>query len=209
VSGVLPVREGDYEFVHLLDIFDRNVRRLADVAARLERLSHASVEDAFVPLHHRVNLSRVVQGVADTLSDMARARGVRIEITGPLPVLDADAARIEMIFLNLMANAIKYSDPGKPERRVQVMEVPDAARPTVIVRDNGIGIPARHVQHIFREFVRAHAQRDRELGTSGLGIGLSIVRDSMDASGGEVRLESIEGVGTTVTLSWPVGRRRG
>jgi signal transduction histidine kinase len=71
------------------------------------------------------------------------------------------------------------------------------------VRDNGVGIPADRLQNIFREFVRAHAQRDNERGARGLGLGLAIVRECMDAANGSVRVESREGVGTTFKLTWP------
>ena len=203
IAGVLPVREGDFALVRLLDVFDRNVRQLAGVAGRLERLSHASVEEAFVPRRQRVDLTALVHEVADKLGSLARARGVRIDVPEVLGVLNTDATRTEMIFLNLIANAIKHSDPAKPERHVEIACLTDLPRPTVIVRDNGVGIPAKRVQHIFRELVRAHPHRDRALAETGLGLGLSIVRDAMDAAGGEVRLESTEGEGTTVTLTWP------
>ncbi len=203
MSGVLPVREGDVEFTHLVDVFDRNVRRLADVAARLERLSHVGGEATLMPLQQQIALSQVVASVVEKLSDMAQARNVDIQVDPELPVLEVEMGRTEIVFLNLIANAIKYSDPGKPARLVEVASVHDAPSPTVIVRDNGVGITARRVQHLFREFARAHAHRDRDLRDQGLGLGLSMVRECMDAAGGAVRLESEEGQWTEVTLSWP------
>ena len=203
ITGVIPVREGDMELTHLLNVFQRNVRRLADVAARLERLSHEGVAESVFPTKQRIDLGVLVAEVIDKLSASAEHYGVHIQVGVDLPTLDLDPARAEMVFTNVIANAIKYSHPAKAKRLIEVLAVPDERNPTVIVRDNGIGIPAKRVQHIFREFVRAHAQRDRELGAEGLGLGLSIVRESMDACGGSVRLESIEGEGTIVTLTWP------
>jgi signal transduction histidine kinase len=107
------------------------------------------------------------------------------------------------VFLNLIANAVKYSDPSKSARWVLVERVLDAKAPTVIVRDNGIGIPRDRLDAIFRQFVRAHAQRDLELGAHGLGLGLAIVRECMDACQGTVSVESVENTGTTFTLTWP------
>lgn len=205
--GVVPVREGDYELTHLLDLFDRNVRRLADVASRLERLSHDGLDEPLPGHESTVDLGVLVAAVAEKLRDMAQARDVRVQMDRGLPTLRVDPARTEMIFVSLIANAIKYSDPAKPARLVEVLGVRDEPQPTVIVRDNGVGIPRRRVQHFFREFTRAHAHRDRDLGDHGLGLGLSIVRDSMDAAGGTVLLQSTEGVGTTVTLSWPARTR--
>jgi signal transduction histidine kinase len=208
IGGVLPVRAGDVETTHLLDVFQRNVRRLTDVALRLERLSHTGVDESVFPSAQRTDLGVLVGDVVERLRDDAAARGVRIDVDSDLPVLELDPARAEMVFDNVIENAIKYCDPAKPHRQVEVSVVKGQRHPTVIVRDNGIGIPARRVQHIFREFVRAHAERDRELGAEGLGLGLTIVRDSMDACGGTVRIESTEGEGTAVTLAWPDRARR-
>jgi signal transduction histidine kinase len=208
IGGVLPVRAGDVETTHLLDVFQRNVRRLTDVALRLERLSHTGVDESLFPSAQRTDLGVLLGDVVERLRDDAAARGVRIDVDPDLPVLELDPARAEMVFDNVIENAIKYSDPAKPHRQVEVSVVKGQRHPTVIVRDNGIGIPARRVQHIFREFVRAHAERDRALGAEGLGLGLTIVRDSMDACGGTVRIESTEGEGTTVTLAWPDRARR-
>jgi signal transduction histidine kinase len=203
ISGMIPVREGDMELTRLLDVFQRNVRRLADVAGRLERLSHTGVYETVFPTSQRIDLGELVAEVVEKLAALARSYDVHVQIGADLPTLEVDPARTEMVFTNLISNAIKYSDPAKPRRLVEVLNVPSEGQPTIIVRDNGIGIPAKRVQHIFREFVRAHAQRDRELGAEGLGLGLSIVREAMDATGGTVRLESIEGEGTTATLTWP------
>ena len=131
--------------------------------------------------------------MVDKLEEMAPARDVRIQVDSELPVLGVDIGRTEIVFVNVIANAIKYSDPAKAARVIEVVSVRDAAQPTVIVRDNGVGIPSRRVQHLFREFARAHAHRDRDLRGQGLGLGLSIVRECMDAAGGSVRLESEEG----------------
>jgi signal transduction histidine kinase len=120
-----------------------------------------------------------------------------------LPELFVDPARTELVFLNLIANGIKYSDPAKRRRVIQITAKPGAPRPTILVQDNGIGIPAERLQHIFREFVRAHAQRDDDGGVQVLGLGLATVRECMDAMGGDVRVQSREGEGTTFTLTWP------
>jgi signal transduction histidine kinase len=203
IGGVIPVREGDIELTHLLNVFQRNVRRLADVAARLERLSHTGVDETVFPTNQRTDLGALLADVVEKLGDLAQLYDVHIQVGADLPTLVVDPARTEMVFTNLISNAIKYSDPAKTKRLVEVLNLPGERSATVIVRDNGIGIPAKRVQHIFREFVRAHAERDRELRAEGLGLGLSIVREAMDASGGTVRLESVEQEGTTVTLTWP------
>jgi signal transduction histidine kinase len=73
----------------------------------------------------------------------------------------------------------------------------------VHVEDNGLGIPAPLRERIFNQFVRAHAHLDEELGAQGLGLGLAIVRESMEVMKGTVTVQSTEGQGATFTLTWP------
>jgi signal transduction histidine kinase len=203
IAHALPVSDGDVEATRMVDMLHRNVDRLTEVTANLERLARLTRVTDVMPREQRVDLSAVVADVAHQLADMADARGVQVRVEENLPELFVDAARTELVFVNLLANAIKYSDPTKRRRVVQVTAKPGASQPTIVVQDNGIGIPADQLQHIFREFVRAHALRDDELGAQGFGIGLSIVRECMDAMGGTVRVQSSEGDGTVFTLTWP------
>ena len=202
IAKALPVRAGDVEAARMMDIFNRSVSRLTDVTGKLERLARITRAVDLSPSEQDVDLSALAAGVARQLADMAAARNVRVIVRPNLPMLHLDPARAELVFINLIANSIKYSDPEKPDRFVEIYGA-DGESPSVIVRDNGIGIPAARLQHIFREFVRAHAQRHDEAGRGGLGLGLSIVRECMDAANGRVRVESIEGKGTTFKLTWP------
>jgi signal transduction histidine kinase len=73
----------------------------------------------------------------------------------------------------------------------------------VAVRDNGIGIETESVNAVFKQFFRAHADRDAEFGVDGAGLGLSIVADCVQAIGGRIAVESTVGLGTTFTLTLP------
>ena len=139
---------------------------------------------------------------------MAEARGVAFDIGPRLPTFAADAGRVELVVMNLLANAIKYSDPSKPARAVRVEADWSSTHPRVLIRDNGIGIPKSKLDLIFEQFVRVHAHLDDELGAQGMGLGLSIVRESMEAMGGIVSVESVEGEGTTFVLEWPAISQR-
>jgi signal transduction histidine kinase len=202
LTRVLPVPEGDNDALRLRDTLDRNVGRLGEVAGMLERLARLSRSDN-APNEQRVELTALVRDVASQLSDMAQSRGVSFVIDEQLPALVIDAGRLELVMMNLLANAVKYSDPAKPSRVVHVDCDATAPRPRVCVRDNGIGIPASKVAVIFDQFVRVHEHLDVELGAQGMGLGLSIVRECMDAMGGSVRVESVEGVSTTFVLDFP------
>lgn len=200
VGRMLPA-EGDA--ATMVAMLNRNVQHLADVAGKLERLarlSRAAGDDS--PAEQTVELTALARDVARQLTDMAAARGVEIIVDDGLPVVVTDAGRAELALVNLMANAVKYSDAAKPSRWVRVRRTP-GSRLSVMVEDNGIGIPTGRVAAIFEQFVRVHAERDDELGAQGLGLGLAIVRESMDAMRGTVTASSEEGAGTTFTLTWP------
>lgn len=200
---MLPTHLGSPDSPRLLQTLDRNVARVSEVVNRLERLTRLNSAPDDVPTTQAVNLSALVTDVVDQLAEMTAAREVEILVADDLPVLVLEPARAELVFLNLIANAVKYSDPSKSARRVHVERGSDAEASTVVVRDNGIGIPRDRMAAIFRQFVRVHAQRDLELGAHGLGLGLAIVRECMDACQGTVSVESVENVGTTFTLKWP------
>jgi signal transduction histidine kinase len=175
---------------------------------QLERLTRLSPAPEDGPGEQEVRLAALVSDVAQQLADMASTRGVDIVVADDLPSLVLEPGRAELVFVNLIANAIKYSDPAKSDRYVRVEAVADAQWPTVTVRDNGIGIPGNRLESIFHQFVRAHEQRDSELGAHGLGLGLAIVRECMEASQGAVSVESVDKAGTTFTLVWRIAPAR-
>lgn len=202
LSRMIPAPDAQGQ--QLVATLERNVVRLGDVAGKLERLARLTrASDDHLPTEQEVELSAVASDVAKQLEDMATTRSVAVEIAEDLPSLVLDAGRVELALINLIANAIKYSDPEKPERYVRVRR---AAGPgsSIVIEDNGIGIPEPKLIMIFEQFVRAHADRDEELCAQGLGLGLAIVRECMEAMKGTVTVTSQDGVGTAFTLTWPV-----
>jgi signal transduction histidine kinase len=208
LARVLTPRDGDPETARLVETLERNVVRLGEVAGKLERLARLTRRQDTAPNEQQVDLSAVVQDVAGQLREMADARGVVFDVAPQLPIIAADAGRVELVVMNLLANAIKYSDPAKTSRIVSIELDGTGGCFRVRIRDNGIGIPSAKLETIFDQFVRAHPHLDDELGAQGLGLGLSIVQESMEAMGGRVTVESVEGMGTTFTLEWPGMTRR-
>jgi signal transduction histidine kinase len=200
LARVMPA--DDPSTAPLVQTLERNVVRLGDVAAKLERLARvARVSDPDTPTEQEIDLTAVASDVERQLQDMAMTRGVRVIVDQGLPRIFADAGRVELVLINLIANAIKYCDPHKAERYVRVRQTPKSGR-SIVIEDNGIGIAPAKVAAIFEQFVRAHADRDEELGAQGLGLGLAIVRECMEAMNGTVTVSSQDGQGAAFTLTW-------
>jgi signal transduction histidine kinase len=126
-----------------------------------------------------------------------------------LPAIEVNAAAVELSLSNLLSNAIKYADRSKSERWVAVDakvedEVRGVNRLTVRVRDNGIGVPSEGRMHLYERFFRAHATTNPDI--EGTGLGLSLVRDTIKALGGETWAEFAPEGGSVFAFSLPCRR---
>ena len=150
-----------------------------------------------------VDVTEVLRKVVEMLRPNAESRGQTIELDLPegtaLPALRADSASLESLFVNLVANALNYSDEGG-HVRVEVGGGPDEIR--VAVEDDGFGIEARHLDKIFEKFYRVKNDKTRYI--VGTGLGLPIVNGIVDAMGGRIEVQSEVGSGSVFTVYLPV-----
>jgi signal transduction histidine kinase len=169
------------------------VRNSATMKMTLDNLVELSRvgEDARQSRH--IALPSATAEVVRQLRESARARGVEIRVPPDLPAIDVSAAAFELCLSNLLANAIKYSDPAKERRWVEVranLITPDdggAPETVVEVRDNGLGVPEQKRAQLFKRFFRAHEDITGEI--DGTGLGLSIVRETAASFGGKAWAE--------------------
>jgi signal transduction histidine kinase len=172
------------------------VTRLSGIIDALLRLSRAGrVEYQVQP----VDVAAVARRVADALHNTASEKQVEIRI-GDLPPASGDPTAVEQVFANLVGNALNYLDPGRPGR-VEVGGTRDRDTVTYFVRDNGRGILAAHLPKLFQAFQRLHPDA-----ATGEGMGLAIVRRTLERLGGSIRAESEPGVGTTFVVKLPAPR---
>ena len=138
--------------------------------------------------------------LADEFQEDVRRKGFTIEVTwvGPPAVIAADEAALGRALWNLLDNAVKYSPSC---RTVWVTGGLEDGRLVVSVRDRGLGVPTRERRAIFRKFVRGSTGDAPPVGGSGLG--LALVEQIVEAHGGQVRLESALGEGSTFSLVLP------
>ena len=149
-----------------------------------------------------LDLDAVVSAAVERVEPLAQQVGVDlVSRPGPAGVgVRGDERQLVSAVVNLLENAVKYSDRGS----AVVVEASAAGDwVDVVVRDKGIGIPAKDLERIFERFYRVDRARSRE--TGGTGLGLSIVRHVATNHGGEVLVESQEGLGSTFTLRLPAG----
>jgi signal transduction histidine kinase len=200
IEGYLDAAEDgisvpDEDTVAVLRIQTARLRRLADDLAavaeehRLER--------------RPTDLTTVVRTAIAAARTAYAAKGVDLhEQTDPaLPLVDADAPRLDQVLTNLLDNALRHTPTGG---LVTVTTRHAAGHVEIRVADTGTGIAPDHLPHIFERFYRADTARDRDHG--GSGIGLAIVHAIVTAHGGYVRADSPgPGRGATVTITLPTG----
>jgi signal transduction histidine kinase len=143
----------------------------------------------------------LVKRVGKTLRPLAQIKDLsyhaRIDASMP-NLLNGDPDRITQIMLNLVENAIKFTDHGE----VNLHITPDGSHWSIQVSDTGIGIPIEVQSKLFQAFEQANYKITRE--TGGFGLGLSIVRELATIMGGKVELESAEGSGSKITVTLPL-----
>ena len=183
-----------------LEIIGRQVDRLAAIIEDLLALSRLEQSEATgsLPLQSQP-LAAVLATVAEDCRPRAAERSVRLEIDCPPDVTaDVNGPLLEQAVINLVDNAIKYSEP---DQTVRLAAARDGAEAVIRVRDEGCGIAAEHLPRLFERFYRVDKARSRKLG--GTGLGLAIVKHIAKAHGGTVDVESEPDVGTTFTLRLP------
>lgn len=181
---------------------------LDDVYRELERLhvlvndllDLASIESGRNTLKLApIDARKVIEEAVATVVPQAKQRDVGLELTIP-PALsvEADQVRLRQILVNLLANAVKFTPTGG---LVRLRAAEDSDGVVFRVEDTGIGIPAKDLPHIFDRFFRVTRGRSRLQGGSGLG--LTIVKQAVDAHHGRISVESTEGEGTTFEFVLP------
>ena len=190
---------------HFLSRSAAQVSRLQGVVTDLLQLSRLESRDEDRALL-RVNLIEMLRSVfTDKLQD-AHLADIALEIALPdesVEVLGENES-LEQLFTNLIDNALKYSPFGSVVR--VVAELSDSTVKIQII-DQGIGIPVKEQARIFERFYRVDRARSREKG--GTGLGLSIVKHITELHGGKVTVESIEGKGSTFTVTLPIAYSQG
>ncbi|MES2310432.1 MAG: ATP-binding protein [Verrucomicrobiota bacterium] len=165
-------------------------------------LSLARLESRRVPLQFEcVSLGLHLETLMEDWKKQVEAKGLLLQFETPSTPIEGelDLLRFEQIVNNLMDNAIKYSKPGA---HICVTAKKEGSDFELRIQDQGVGIPASDLPHIFERFYRVDKARSRDMG--GTGLGLSIVKHIVLLHQGEAKAESEEGKGTTIIIRLPL-----
>jgi two-component system, NtrC family, sensor kinase len=146
-----------------------------------------------------VRITALLEQCMRTVEPLIKEGVAQVKVLdGELPSMTVDEERLRQILMNLLSNAAKFTSSGRIEVRTRV----ENGFVEFTVADTGIGIAAEKLALIFEEFEQAHAGTAREYG--GTGLGLAIARRLARLLGGDIRVESVPGQGSTFTLALPI-----
>lgn len=153
-----------------------------------------------------VDLARESQLVVRLLSHQAESKGIKLELKHPatFPLVMCDPTRVRQILVNLVGNAVKFTERGEVTVSVTLdpLDAGGQTWVTLSVADTGIGIPPDRLSQVFQPFAQADAGTPRRFG--GTGLGLSITRRLVDLMNGTIEVESEEGKGTRFHVRLPM-----
>ncbi|MFW0772849.1 ATP-binding protein [Paenarthrobacter nitroguajacolicus] len=196
-----PIPEGIRK---MLDVIARNSDRLRRL---IEDMLTVSMQDGSNLDLKPVDIDKLLQVVVTTLRPLAESRHVSVSFTEATEDIEvtADEAKLEQVFTNIVANAIKFTPEGGRVGITSAMSASENGGRAALVRiaDNGLGIPEHDLPHILTRFYRA--SNATSAAVPGSGLGLAIANDIISRHMGRMAFDSTLGSGTTVSVELPVG----
>jgi two-component system sensor histidine kinase EvgS len=159
----------------------------------------------YLPLPGWQDMRQLTRDCLSVVRPAADGKGLGLALlqqTDPLPRMWLDGDALRQVLTNLLGNAVKFTEAGKVEVSIEVMQDEHTSRLVLAVRDTGIGIPADQHALVFKPFAQAHHRHSRDLG--GAGLGLSICQDLVRGMGGQLHLRSAPGEGSCFEVRLPV-----
>ena len=199
-----PLNDDQREYVETISASTSLLNSLIGDVLDLSKIEASRFELEPVPFEIRLLLQEVCETLANQALDKGLELVCRVDRSVP-KILVGDELRLKQILYNLLGNAIKFTDAGEVELAVTApLELDDTPPGSlrIAVRDTGIGIAADKQEHIFDSFWQADASNTRLYGGSGLGM--TIARNLTRLMGGDIRVESESGRGSTFVLALPL-----
>jgi signal transduction histidine kinase len=189
------------EYQEQVDAIIRSATRLKEIIESLSSVDNYQTGGASLR-SRKVSIIRIIEDVSASFRDMAAQKGVTLktEIDRNQDLLvDADGSKIAIVLSNIVKNALTFTNEGG---LVTIRGGLDSGFVKVAVEDNGVGIPANELPHIFERFYQVESHLTRKHG--GMGLGLSVAKVMIEMHDGRIWAESMEGVGSTFTFLLPL-----
>jgi len=185
-------------YQHSLTLIQHEAERMQRLIGRM--LTLARIETGHQSLHiGPTDLAQLTQTLVDTFRPQAEAKGLALEVnTPPHLTISIDADSLTQILLNLLENAITYTNQG----RINVTLTSNTDHVCITISDTGPGIPSEHLPHIFEPFYRVDESRSHGQGNTGLGLALTY--ELVQLLGGNIKVTSQPNVDTKFMLSLPI-----
>jgi two-component system sensor histidine kinase/response regulator len=179
------------------EFLDKISGKIENIQKLIEDLQDFLSIDVMMDNYSEVSLHLAAHNAADMLQETIQRRGAEVTID-QLPHIQGNLSQLQLLFSNLISNAIKYNDSSTPQIHIRTLEQDDQYC-TAIVEDNGIGIPQDKIATIFSPFERLH-RTDQYPGS---GLGLSIVKRIVQSHHGKISVVSRPGQGSQFILKFP------
>ncbi|MDB5274615.1 MAG: rcsC [Chitinophagaceae bacterium] len=200
IMGVINIVKTEKDVSKIKDYMkyqERSVKKLDDLIQDILDISRNAKLGVFI---EPIELKNFLRSCVDSFSYMEEFSKVMIQLSIPDDyVLYSDARRLKIIFNNILSNALRYYDPTKIQSHINITLRNHNRDVILVFEDNGIGIMTEHITKVFDMFYRATNQN------TGSGLGLYIVKDTMDKLGGIIKIDSVNGEGTNIQLYIPKG----
>jgi len=198
INGQVPDEATKQEFLEIIDRESQHLGSLIDNLLDMSRLDAGRFEVYKRPTPTRETFIDAIK----SFQSLARDKNITLieEMTEALPEMEIDGGRLRQVIINLVGNAIKFSEPGG-NITVRAKALKDAV--LFQVSDDGIGISEEAQKHLFERFYRDEAEKVR----GGTGLGLFISKQIIDAHGGRIWAESKPGQGSTFSFSLPLDEK--
>ncbi len=184
---------------HYMEIIKRNTDRLINVVNDLLTLSELEEKTTSLQMES-VDLKNLIDRVLKIFEQQMKTKGfsLNLSVDPELPPVKGDPFKLEQVFINLLDNAIKYTEQGTISIEMKYRE----GQAVVLIQDTGPGILQEHLSRIFERFYVVDKSRSKKLG--GTGLGLSIVKHIILLHNGTIDVSSTPGTGTEFTITLPV-----
>lgn len=198
LDGALEDKKTLKNFLVIIDRHANRMTALIEDLLTLSMLESHQMPMSFEPLDIRELISNVIQSFEKQAQD--KSIKLIMDINKDIPNIMADKNRLEQVIVNLVDNAIKYTNSGA----VRISAKKAYAMLRIDVQDTGIGIPEKDIPRLFERFYRVDKGRSREMG--GTGLGLAIVKHIIQGHNGKIRVTSQPGKGSTFSFAIPIKR---